>query len=58
MRRNCLAELGKPTLHLVGGGVELVAGIGRLPELGVLGAVLLVLSFVYNRFAEAMRRWL
>ena len=30
----------------------------RIVSFLVLGAVLLVLSFVYNRFAEAMRRWL
>ena len=30
----------------------------RIVSFLVLGAVLLVLSFVYNRFAEALRRWL
>ncbi len=30
----------------------------RIVSFLVLGAVLLFLSFVYNRFAEAMRRWL
>jgi uncharacterized membrane protein len=30
----------------------------RIVSFLVLGAVLLVLSFIYNRFSETMRRWL
>jgi uncharacterized membrane protein len=32
--------------------------IYRVLSFLVLGAVLLVLSYVYNRFAEQIRRWL
>jgi MFS family permease len=32
--------------------------LGRILSFLVLGGVLLTLSFVYHRFAEAMRRWL
>ncbi len=59
-------------IYRVGGFAVLGLAIGRLFFVDVwrfdtlpriisflaLGAVLLVLSFVYNRFAEAMRRWL
>lgn len=59
-------------IYRVGGFAVLALAIGRLFIVDVwrfdtlprivsflaLGAVLLVLSFVYNRFAETMRRWL
>lgn len=67
------AGLGlRERIYRIGGFGVLGLAIGRLFVVDVwrfdtlprivsflaLGAVLLVLSFVYNRFAEAMRRWL
>ncbi|MGB8168018.1 MAG: DUF2339 domain-containing protein [Chthoniobacteraceae bacterium] len=52
------AVLGLALLRLFGVDVWRFDTLPRIVSFLVLGAVLLVLSFVYNRFAEAMRRWL
>jgi uncharacterized membrane protein len=67
------AGLGlRERIYRIGGFGVLALAIGRLFLLDVwrfdtlyriasfliLGAVLLALSFVYHRFAEALRRWL